>query len=119
MPGFDARRKLASPTLAMLPRVSDGLAFLYIDIARVEQTETGVCAVIEPEEDRVYRSYLPTASLACVLLGPGTSITQRALSTFMRHGTSVIAVGSGGVRCYGALQPTDRTTDWLERQVRA
>ncbi|WP_017615962.1 type I-E CRISPR-associated endonuclease Cas1e [Nocardiopsis salina] len=117
--GVGARRKLASPTLAMLPRVSDGLAFLYIDIARVEQTDTGVCAVTEPEEGQVYRTYLPTASLACVLLGPGTSITQRALSTFMRHGTTVIAVGSGGVRCYGALQPTDRTTEWLERQVRA
>ncbi len=115
----EARRKLASPTLAMLPRVSDGLSFLYIDIARVEQTETGVCAVIEPEEGRVQRTYLPTAALACVLLGPGTSITQRALSTLMRHGTTVIATGSGGVRCYGALQPTDRTTEWLERQVRA
>lgn len=114
-----ARRKLASPTLAMLPRVSDGLAFLYIDIARVEQTETGVCAVTEPEDGRIYRTYLPTAALACVLLGPGTSITQRALSTLMRHGTTVIATGSGGVRCYGALQPTDRTTTWLERQVKA
>lgn len=114
-----ARRKLASPTLAMLPRVSDGLAFLYIDIARVEQTDTGVCAVVEPEDGDLQRTYLPTASLACVLLGPGTSITQRALSTFMRHGTTVIATGSGGVRCYGTLQPTDRSTYWLERQVQA
>lgn len=115
----DARRRLASPTLAMLPRVSDGLSFLYIDIARVEQTDTGVCAVIETEAGGVQRTYLPTAALACVLLGPGTSITQRALSTLMRHGTTVVCTGSGGVRCYGALQPAERTTTWLERQVRA
>lgn len=115
----EARRKLASPTLSMLPRISDGLSFLYVDIARIEQTDTGVCAVLEPEEGRTQRTYLPTAALACVLLGPGTSITQRALATFMRCGTTVIATGSGGVRCYGALQPTDRTTEWLERQVYA
>src|SRR5699024_12859368 len=109
--GPDARRKFASPTLAMLPRVSDGLAFLYIDIARVEQTETGVCAVTEPEEDRVYRAYLPTAALACVLVGPGTSITQRALSTFMRHGTTELAVGYGGGSGTGALPQMDCTYD--------
>ncbi|WP_233514995.1 type I-E CRISPR-associated endonuclease Cas1e [Marinitenerispora sediminis] len=119
LPQTEARRRLASPTLAMLPRVSDGLSFLYIDIARVEQTDTGVCAVIETSAGGVQRTYLPTAALACVLLGPGTSITHRALSTLMRHGTTVVCVGSGGVRCYGAVQPADRTTAWLERQARA
>ncbi|MDS1269793.1 type I-E CRISPR-associated endonuclease Cas1e [Lipingzhangella sp. LS1_29] len=115
----EARRKLAAPTLAMLPRISDGLSFLYIDIARVEQTETGVCATIETQDGHPERTHLPTAALACVLLGPGTSITQRALTTLMRHGTTVIAVGAGGVRCYGGIQPTDRTTRWLERQAHA
>jgi len=30
-----ARRRLAAPTLAMLPRVGDSLSFLYLDAVRV------------------------------------------------------------------------------------
>lgn len=113
-----ARRRLAAPTAAMLPRVADSLSFLYLDVARVVQDSTGVCALIESRrgEDRVY---IPTAALSCVLLGPGTSITQPALTTFTRHGTTVVCVGSGGVRCYAGIVSDTLTTEWLERQVRA
>ena len=45
----NARRNLARPTLAMLPRVSDNLSFLYADIVKVVQTDTGVCAETETE----------------------------------------------------------------------
>jgi CRISP-associated protein Cas1 len=112
-----ARRRLAAPTLAMLPRVADSLSFLYLDAVRVVQDETGVCARVGQSGggDRVY---LPTAALSCVLLGPGTSITQPALATFARHGTTVVCTGSGGVRAYAGIQPSSLTTEWLERQVR-
>lgn len=113
-----ARRKLAAPTLAMLPRISDSLSFLYLDVVRIVQDDTGVCAQVESRRG-VERVYLPTAALACVLLGPGTSITQRALTTFARHGTSVVATGAGGVRCYAGILPDSLTTTWLERQVHA
>lgn len=33
----NARRKLAAPTVAMLPRTADSLSFLYIDLVRVQQ----------------------------------------------------------------------------------
>jgi CRISP-associated protein Cas1 len=113
-----ARRRLAAPTAAMLPRVADSLSFLYLDVARVVQDSTGVCALVESHrgEDRVY---IPTAALSCVLLGPGTSITQPALTTFTRHGTTVVCVGSGGVRCYAGIVSDTLTTEWLERQVHA
>ncbi|MEU9413613.1 hypothetical protein AB0E08_49090 [Streptomyces sp. NPDC048281] len=29
--GGEARRRLAAPTLAMLPRIADSLSFLYLD----------------------------------------------------------------------------------------
>jgi CRISPR-associated protein Cas1 len=63
--------------------------------------------------------YLPTAALACVLLGPGTSITQPALATLARHGTTVVCAGSGAVRAYSGIQPASLTTHWLELQARA
>jgi CRISPR-associated protein Cas1 len=114
----DARRRLAAPTVAMLPRIADSLSFLYLDIVRIHQDDTGVCAEIATERRGTETVYLPTAALACVLLGPGTSITARALATFARHGTTVLITGSGGVRCYAATLPDSLTTTWLERQVR-
>ncbi len=114
----DARRRLAAPTLAMLPRVADSLSFLYADIVRIVQDDTGVCAQVETE-DGVERVYLPTAAVSCLLLGPGTSITSRALTTFARHGTTVVCVGAGGVRCYAGIMPASLTTTWLEKQARA
>jgi CRISPR-associated protein Cas1 len=113
-----AERRLRSPTLVMLPRIADSLSFLYIDIARIVQDDTGVCAQVQSVRgtDRVY---LPTAAVTCLLLGPGTSITSRALSTFARHGTTVVCVGAGAVRCYAGITTDSQSTYWLERQVRA
>ncbi|WP_240351207.1 type I-E CRISPR-associated endonuclease Cas1e [Streptomyces olivoreticuli] len=114
-----ARRKLAAPTVAMLPRIGDSLSFLYLDIVRVQQDDTGVCAVVTSEKRGTELVYLPTAALSCVLLGPGTSITARAMSTLARHGTTVVTAGSGGVRAYAAMTPDSLSTRWLERQARS
>jgi CRISPR-associated protein Cas1 len=102
----------------MLPRVADSLSFLYADIVRIVQDDTGVCAQVDTD-DGTERVYIPTAALSCVLLGPGTSITSRALATFARHGTTVVCVGAGGVRCYSATTPVALSTTWLEKQARA
>ncbi|GGT57879.1 type I-E CRISPR-associated endonuclease Cas1e [Streptomyces purpureus] len=112
-----ARRRIAAPTLAMLPRVGDSLSFLYADVVRIVQDDTGVSAETTSADGVTTRVYLPTAALSCVLLGPGTSITQPALATFARHGTTVVCSGSGGVRCYSATTSDALTTRWLEAQV--
>ncbi|MCM2392052.1 type I-E CRISPR-associated endonuclease Cas1e [Streptomyces albipurpureus] len=112
-----ARRRIAAPTLAMLPRIGDSLSFLYADVVRIVQDDTGVCAETTSADGEVSRVYLPTSLVSCLLLGPGTSITQPALTTFARHGTTVVCTGSGGVRCYSATTPDSLTTRWLERQV--
>ncbi|ACY96532.1 type I-E CRISPR-associated endonuclease Cas1e [Thermomonospora curvata] len=114
----NARQRLAAPTAAMLPRIGDSLSFLYIDIARIVQDDTGVKALFQlGEEERSVA--LPTAALGCLLLGPGVSITSRALSTLARHGTTVVCTGAGGVRCYTAGVPDSMPARWLELQARA
>ncbi|MCN9242703.1 type I-E CRISPR-associated endonuclease Cas1e [Streptomyces sp. RY43-2] len=118
-PATTARRRLAAPTVAMLPRIADSLSFLYLDVVRVLQDDTGVCAEVTSERRGRETVYLPTAALSCVLLGPGTSITARALATLARHGTTVLVTGSGGVRCYAGAQPDSLSTTWLERQARS
>ncbi|WGD44825.1 type I-E CRISPR-associated endonuclease Cas1e [Streptomyces cathayae] len=101
----------------MLPRVADSLSFLYLDMVRVVQDDTGVCAQIQTPDHRTDLVYIPTAALSCLLLGPGVSITTPALTTLARHGTSVVCVGAGGVRAYAAVLPDSLTTNWLEQQV--
>lgn len=117
--GGDARRRLAAPTLAMLPRVADSLSFLYLDMVRIIQDDTGVCAQIQAGNNRTDLVYIPTAALSCLLLGPGVSITTPALTTLARHGTSVVCVGAGGVRAYAGILPDSLTTHWLEQQAAA
>ncbi|MFI1884411.1 type I-E CRISPR-associated endonuclease Cas1e [Streptomyces jumonjinensis] len=101
----------------MLPRVADSLSFLYLDMVRVIQDDTGVCAQIQVGDNRTDLVYIPTAALSCLLLGPGVSITTPALTTLARHGTSVVCTGAGGVRAYAGILPDSLTTHWLEQQV--
>lgn len=103
----------------MLPRVADSLSFLYLDMVRIVQDDTGVCAQINVNDDRTDTVYIPTAAISCLLLGPGVSITTRALTTLARHNTSVICTGAGGVRAYAGILPDSLTTHWLEQQVTA
>jgi len=102
----------------MLPRIADSLSFLYLESVRITQDDTGVCAQVEAPRG-TERVYLPVAALSCLLLGPGTSITQPALATCARNGTTLVAVGAGGVRSYAGIMPASLTTAWLERQARA
>lgn len=115
----DPRRLLTSPTVAMLPRAGDSLSFLYLENVRITQDNTGVCASVQHPDGTSSRVYLPVASLSCILMGTGTSVTQPAMATCARHDTTVLWTGAGGVRMYSAAQSGDLTTDWLERQVRS
>jgi CRISPR-associated protein Cas1 len=101
----------------MLPRVADSLSFLYMESVRIAQDDTGVLAYVESPRG-MEQVYIPTAALSCVLLGPGTSITQPAMATLARHGTSLVCVGAGGVRSYANIAPASLTTGWLEKQAK-
>lgn len=114
----DPRKMLGAPALAMLPRVSDSLSFLYLETVRVVQDDTGVCAQVD-RSGQIDRVYLPVASISCMIMGPGTSITQPAMATIARHNTTVVWAGAGGVRVYAAGHSSALATTWLEKQVRS
>lgn len=111
-------QRLSYPTLAMLPRAIDQLAFVYINMARVERDDNGVHAIFKTEERGVERVYLPTASIAAVLLGPGTSITQPAASQILRDNSVLVLSGDSGAHFHGALTHGDLTTRWLHLQAK-
>lgn len=107
------------PSLALLPRVADQLGFLYVDIARIAKDDNGVAAFVTSPERGTERVYLPTASIAAIMLGPGTSITQPAARQILRDGSSIVLCGTMLSRCYGAMTHDDLTTRWLHAQAEA
>lgn len=100
----------------MLPRIGDSLSFLFLDLMRITQDDTGVLA-FAAQGAPTRRLRIPTAAISCLLLGPGTSITNPAVATLARHGTTTVFTGWGAVRCYAAIAHPGQSSRWLEAQA--
>lgn len=83
------------PNAISLARVRDRLSFLYLDRCAVMQDDNGTLARVGVDTNRERTVYLPTATLASLMLGPGTSLTQPAAAALARTGCSVSFVGVG------------------------
>ncbi|MFZ2486479.1 MAG: type I-E CRISPR-associated endonuclease Cas1e [Anaerolineae bacterium] len=79
-----------------LPKLRDGLSYLYLEHCMIEQKYKAVEA-IDKEHGR---TLLPAAALAVLMLGPGTSISHEAVKTLCDNGCSVLWCGEEGVRLY-------------------
>jgi len=98
--------------LQILPRFGDGLSYLYVERVRVDRHDQAVAAW---DEQGIIP--IPCASLAALMLGPGTTITHMAVRTLADHGCSIVWVGESGVRFYGAGTGETRHARYLERQA--
>ena len=78
-----------------LPKLRDGLSYLYLEHGKIERAHKAV--EFFNKEGRVM---IPAASLAVLLLGPGTSITHEAIKTLADNGCLINWCGEGGVRFY-------------------
>lgn len=80
-------------------RFSDRVSFLYVEYAKIVQSDSGVIALTK-DEDGEYTKVelqLPVASVALLQLGPGTSITTAALTSCARSGCVVQFTSGGGL----------------------
>jgi len=81
--------------LQELPRFADKLSYLYVEHAVVDRHEKAIA---------VHRAdgsiAVPAASLAVLLLGPGTTITHAAVHTLADNNCQVLWCGEHGVRFY-------------------
>jgi len=59
---------------------------------------------------------IPFQQVSCLLLGPGSVVSHDAMRLMARHGTGMLAVGSGGVRLYAESMPTGPDTSRLARK---
>lgn len=112
-------------------RLEDRLSFLYLEYCLVRQDRTGVVAIRDVREDGdpagegteldghdVLRIQIPAAGLAVLCLGPGTSISNAAMTSCARAGCTVVFTGGGAISAYSHATPLTATGKWAIAQAR-
>lgn len=100
--------------LTELTRFSDRLSFLFLEKGHIEQHQTSVAYVTEKETVPI-----PAASLALLMLGPGTTITHAAIHNLADCNCLVVWCGEEGARFYSSGRGGTYQADKLLRQAEA
>ncbi|MGE5508496.1 MAG: type I-E CRISPR-associated endonuclease Cas1e [Chitinophagales bacterium] len=98
--------------LRILPKVRDSWSYLYVEHARIDQEDKGICL-----HDEAGRVHVPCASLSLLMLGPGTSITHAAVMTIAEAGCLVAWCGEQGIRFYAQGMGETRSAANFLRQA--
>ncbi len=96
-----------------LPKFRDGLSYLYVEHCRVDQESQAIAV-----HDACGKTPVPVASLALLMLGPGTSITHAAVRVLADNGCLAMWCGEEGVRFYAQGTGETRHATNLLRQAR-
>jgi len=99
--------------LRELPKVRDGLSYLYLEHGRVEQKYKAV----EFVDKEGGCTLVPVAALGVLMLGPGTTITHAAVKALADNGCLVLWTGEIGTRLYAQGGGETRKAYRLLRQA--
>lgn len=100
------------PDVRELSRVEDRVSFAYFERCVVSQEDNAIAVSNENGTIRI-----PTASLCVLMLGPGASVSHRAMVSMGECGVAVVWVGERGVRMYGSCRPLTHSSRLLIRQA--
>ncbi len=100
--------------LRSLPKLRDGLTYVFIERGRVERDDSSI-AWYGPDG----AVSLPAAALATLFLGPGATITHSAMMALADNGVTVAWVGEAGVRFYAGGVGETRSAKNVEKQAMA
>ena len=100
------------PELQELPQIKERISFLYLEHSVINRSDSAITVT----DDRG-TVHVPSASLAVLLLGPGTKITHRAMELIGDSGASVVWVGEQGVRYYAHGRPLTHSSRLLVAQA--
>lgn len=100
------------PKVPELPRIQDRVAFVYVEHAVIHRD--GNALTVRDERGTVH---VPAATLAALLLGPGTSVSHQAMVLVAECASTVVWVGEHGVRYYAHGRTLARGTRLLDAQA--
>jgi len=103
---------VGKPELQSLPTIRDRISFLYLEHCLLSRQDGAITVT-----DARGTVHVPAASLSVLLLGPGTSISHRAMELIGDAGTSVVWVGEHGVRHYAHGRPLTHSARLLIKQA--
>lgn len=106
--------RLHAVNRVQLPRISDRISFLYLDHCVVSRNKGALTATTNEGV-----LYIPVATIGVLMLGPGTSITHRAIALLGECGTSTVWVGEYGIRYYGHGRSLADSSELAAAQARA
>ncbi len=102
------------PELQELPRIGERMSFIYLEYCKVSREDSAIISV-----DKRGTVSIPSASIGVLMLGPGTTVTHRAMELLGDSGASVVWVGEKGVRYYAHGRSLTHSSTLLEAQARA
>lgn len=109
----EVQRLLVKVTRETLPQIKDKYPFIYLERGRLEIDDSSIKWI--DADGQVIP--LPIATLNCLLLGPGTSITHEAIKVAASANCSVCWVGEDSLLFYAAgFVPTADTRN-LRQQM--
>lgn len=100
------------PGLRSLPQIGDRMTFLYLERCQLNREDSAIS--VRDERGTVS---VPAAAISVLLLGPGTTVTHRAMELIGDAGVSVVWVGEHGVRYYAGGRPLTHRARLLLRQA--
>ncbi len=99
--------------LHALPKIRDSVSSLFIERGRVDRDEAAIAV-----HDKAGKTPIPVASLAVLVLGPGTTITHAAIRVLAENCCLVIWAGEENVRFYAFGTGGTRSAAPLLHQAR-
>ena len=88
------------------------MTFLYLERCQLNREDSAIS--VRDERGTVS---IPAAAISVLLLGPGTTVTHRAMELIGDAGVSVVWVGEHGVRYYAGGRPLTHRAQFLLRQA--
>lgn len=98
--------------LQALPPIRDRMSFLYLEHCLINRQDGSITVT-----DARGTVHVPAASLGVLMLGPGTSLSHRAVELVGNTGATLLWVGEHGVRFYAHGRPLTHSAGLLIRQA--
>ena len=99
-------------SLTMLPTIENRITFMYLEYCQITRDNGALVAT-----DKSGSVSIPSASVCALLLGPGTTVSHRAIELAGESGVSIIWTGDHGVRYYAGGRPLSSQSRMLIKQA--